>query len=148
MVQHNLGLLYAKGQGVPQDYAQAAKWYQKAAAQGYAPAQASLGGAYIMGDGMPQDFTQAAMWFKKAAAQGNPLAQFALGGLYATGNSVPQDDVRAYMWYSLVVEEELDSGDKLAAEKRDEIVRRMTPAQIAEAQRLTQQCQARQFKGC
>jgi hypothetical protein len=35
-----------------------------------------------------------------------------------------------------------------ATNNRDKIARRMTPAQIAEAKRLTQQCQARQFKGC
>ena len=32
--QHNLGELYAEGQGVPQDYGKARQWVEKAAAQG------------------------------------------------------------------------------------------------------------------
>ena len=34
--QFNLGVMYAKGQGVAQDYAEAAKWYRLAADQGHA----------------------------------------------------------------------------------------------------------------
>ncbi len=41
--QYNLGLMYAKGQGVPQDYAAAVNWWRKAAEQGYADAQNILG---------------------------------------------------------------------------------------------------------
>jgi uncharacterized protein len=36
--QYNLGLLYAQGQGVPQDDGQAIQWFRRAADQGYAPA--------------------------------------------------------------------------------------------------------------
>ena len=41
--QHNLGLMYAEGRGVPQDYAKALKWFRLAAAPDYAHAQHSLG---------------------------------------------------------------------------------------------------------
>src|SRR5689334_6799617 len=41
--QYNIGMLYARGQGVPQDYRQAAEWYRKAAEQGVAAAQYNLG---------------------------------------------------------------------------------------------------------
>ena len=44
--QNNLGLLYAKGQGGPQDYAEAVKWYRKAAEQGLAAGQFNLGDMY------------------------------------------------------------------------------------------------------
>jgi TPR repeat protein len=40
--QNNLGTCYYNGQGVPQDYAQAAGWYRKAADQGFALAQRKL----------------------------------------------------------------------------------------------------------
>ncbi len=36
IAQYNLGLMYGKGQGVPQDYAEAVQWYRKAAEQGVA----------------------------------------------------------------------------------------------------------------
>ena len=42
----------------------------------------------------------------------------------------------------------MGNDQKLAAEYRDRVAYRMTPEQIAETSRLTQQCQAQQFKGC
>ena len=44
--QFNLGLMYRKGQGVPQDYKTAVKWYRLAAEQGNASAQFNLGVMY------------------------------------------------------------------------------------------------------
>ncbi len=49
VAQYNLGLLYANGQGVPKDDAQARQWYEKAAVQGHAAAQVNLGGLYDYG---------------------------------------------------------------------------------------------------
>ncbi len=69
--QNNLGVLYGKGQGVPQDYAQARHWWEKAAAQGDAKAQYNLGVMYFNGYAVPQDYVQARQWYEKAAAQGN-----------------------------------------------------------------------------
>jgi hypothetical protein len=145
--QNNLGWLYAHGHGVPQDYAMARQWYERAAAQGNAMAQYDLGVLYDNGLGVPQDYATARQWWERAAAQGNAEAQTNLGLLYANGQGVPQDYVRAYMWNNLAA---ASTGDqqKLAAENRDKVARRMTPAQVAEALRLSQQCQAQQFKGC
>ena len=72
--QSNLGLMHAKGQGVPQDYKQAVKWYTKAAEQGDADAQFNLGLMYAKGQGVPQDNVYAHMWFNLAAADGNENA--------------------------------------------------------------------------
>lgn len=146
--QYSLGVLYAKGHGVPQGYAQAAKWYEQAAAQGQAQAQFNLGWLYYAGLGVPQDDATARLWYEKAAAQGHAKAQGNLAELYYAGLGVPQDDVRAYMWVSLAAVRMTDDEQKQAAGNRDEVASRMTPAQIAEAQRLSQQCQAQQFKGC
>jgi TPR repeat protein len=68
--QFNLGVMYAKGQGVGQDYMEAAKWYRKAAEQGYAPAQCKLGTMYFQGHGVTQDYAEAVRWFHKAAEEG------------------------------------------------------------------------------
>jgi Sel1 repeat-containing protein len=54
-----LGFRYKIGRGVPQDYAEAFKWYHLAAAQGVAPAQYNLGIIYKYGEGVPQDYLQA-----------------------------------------------------------------------------------------
>ena len=44
LAQFNLGIMYRRGQGVPQDYAEAVKWNRLAAEQGDAEAQHNLGG--------------------------------------------------------------------------------------------------------
>jgi len=67
--QHNLGVRYANGQGVPQDDAEAARWYRLAADQGLALAQVNLGVRYENGRGVPQDYIEAHMWFNLAVAQ-------------------------------------------------------------------------------
>ena len=149
LAQNNLGLLYDLGDGVPQDYVVARQWYEKAAAQSYAGAQYKLGQLYQFALGVPQNYAEATKWFEKAAAQGDAEAQFSLGLMYAIGDGVPQDDVRAYMWWSLAVAHSTDKRQKSTATQRDgALTRRMTPAQIAEAQRLAQQCEAQGLKGC
>ena len=64
----SLGNLYYKGQGVPQDDAQAATWFRKAAEQGDAGAQYNLGGLYFWGRGVPQDYAEAYFWLDVAVA--------------------------------------------------------------------------------
>jgi len=142
--QANLGILYNNGQGVPQDYAQARQWYEKAAIQGIANAQANLGRMYANGQGGPQDYALARQWYAKAIAQGNANAQFYLGWMHVYGQGGPQDVVQGYLWLSVAAVQ----GNKVATQERDKVVTKMTPAQLAEAQRLAQQCQAIQFKGC
>ena len=59
--QVDLGVMYFVGDGVPQDYAEAVRWYRLAADQGHARAQFNLGFMYATGDGVPQDGVQAHM---------------------------------------------------------------------------------------
>ena len=59
LAQYNLGVMYAQGQGVPQNYKQAVYWYKKSANQGDAFAQSNLGLMYAQGQGLPQDYKQA-----------------------------------------------------------------------------------------
>ena len=66
--------MYAKGEGVPQNYAEAAKWYRLAAEQGDASAQSFLGVMYFKGDGVPQNYVAAYKWLSLSAAQGDQLA--------------------------------------------------------------------------
>ena len=66
-VQFALGLMYYRGQGVPQDFGEAAKWDRKAANQGHAESQFILGMMYAQGEGVPKDYVQAHKWFSLAA---------------------------------------------------------------------------------
>ena len=58
--------MYANGEGVPQDYAEAVKWYRRAAEQGYAAAQYNLGAVYATARGVPQDYAEAVKWYRRA----------------------------------------------------------------------------------
>jgi uncharacterized protein len=136
VAQNNLGVLYKKGEIVPQDYRQAVYWYRKAAEQGDGHAQYNLGVACVAGYGVPQDYRQGVFWYRKAAEQGLDRAQNNLGFMYANGQGIGRDYVEAYKWYSLsVVNATHDEARNAATKNRDDLARRMTPAQIAEARK-------------
>jgi hypothetical protein len=134
--QFNLGLMYDLGRGVPQDYAQALKWYRLAADRGNAWAQFNLGLMYDNGRGVPQDYAQAVKWYRLAADQGYAWAQNNLGNMYELGQGVPQDYVEAHKLFNLAAAS-VSSGDtrERAVKNRDRVAGMMTPAQIAEAQK-------------
>lgn len=69
--QYNVGYMHLKGFGVPQDYAEAAKWFRKSAGKTYARAQNELGHLFRKGLGVPRDNAEAAEWYRKAAEQGD-----------------------------------------------------------------------------
>jgi TPR repeat protein len=74
MAQHDLGVLYSKGQGVTRNDAVAARWFQKAAEGGHTNAKYLLGTMYFRGRGVPQDLVAAHMWFSLAADRGSRQA--------------------------------------------------------------------------
>jgi TPR repeat protein len=90
---------------------------------------------YHEGKGVPQDSREALKWYRLAADRGTASAQLNLGFMYDRGNGVPQNYVQAYMWYSLAG----TSGSAKGPNNRDLIAPKMTPAQIAEAQRLARE---------
>lgn len=143
--QNELGKLYFLGQNVPQDSTTAREWFEKSAAQGNADAQNNLGFLYEKAQG---DYAKAKEWYEKAAAQKHAAAQSNLGWLYANGRGVQQDYVRAYMWWKLAAAYSTGKEEESEKSVLDKLARRMSPGQIAEGQRLLQQCQAQQFVGC
>ena len=78
-------------------------------------------------------------WARKAAEQGNYLGQDLLGYLYANGQGVSQDYVQAHLWFNLSATQGYATGKK----NRDRAVELMTPAQIAEAQKLAREWMVR-----
>ena len=53
VAQHDLGRMYANGEGVPENDAEAVRWLRAAAEQGHAAAQSYLGFMYHFGQGVP-----------------------------------------------------------------------------------------------
>ena len=108
--QYNLGLMYEKGQRVTQDYAQAIKWYRKAAGQGYAQAQNNFGEMYRLGQGVTQNYNKAVKWYRKAAKQGYALAQYNLGLMNHHGLGVTQNYYKEVFDYDKAVNWHTDDG--------------------------------------
>jgi hypothetical protein len=128
--QYDMGLHFADGNGVPQNYVVAMTWFSKAALGGDSAAQLKLVFGYIKGIGVPQDENQAVMWLKHAANSGNTWAQRALSNLYLTGQNVPRDYVRAYTWAKIASESERHDNDELRT-----LGSQMSQAQITNAER-------------
>jgi len=99
--QSNLGVVYATGQGVPQDYKEAVKWFRLAAEQGDADAQYNIGVAYQKGKGAPKDLKAALYWIEKAAIAGQPYAQANLGWGYMSNYLELAPDYRLAMEWNL-----------------------------------------------
>jgi TPR repeat protein len=85
------------------------------------------------------DYATALRTFRPLAIQGNAVGQYILGFMYSNGQGVPQDYIEAHAWFALAAAQ----GDKDAAKSRDEVAKRMTPAQIAEAQKLAREWRPR-----
>ena len=115
---------------VQKDFKEAVRWYRKAAEQGDAGAQNNLGNYIADGRGVAQDHKVAVEWFRKAADQQDPHAQNNLGFVYKKGEGVPLDNIEAHKWYTIAAAH----GNSDAGKGRDELAKKMTPTQIAEAE--------------
>jgi len=144
MAQIYLGFMYASGDGVPQDDAEAAKWYRLGSEQGNATAQINLGAMYAKGRGVPQDYAEAVKWYRLAARQGDTMAQGYLGLSYAQGEGVPQDNVTAHMWLNLAAANDPTG----MANTRDAIGKQLSPVDLSEAQRRARVCLASSYQDC
>ncbi len=83
---------------------------------------------------------KALQWYRKAAEQGEVTAQYNLGVMYDNGQGVPQDYAQAHMWYNLAASRFPPGENRdIAVNNRDVVAERMTPAQIAEAQKLARE---------
>jgi TPR repeat protein len=106
-----------------------------AADRGISEAQYAMGVALIRGEGVPQDYSEGVKYYRLAAEQGEWEAQAALGAVYFTGHFVPQDYVQAHLWLNLAAVH----GNKQISKLRNAVGRKMTPAQLGEAQRLARE---------
>ncbi len=117
------------------DYATAYREWLPLAEQGDAKAQFNIGALYDFGEGVLKDDAVAVQWYRLAAAQGDVEAQFNLALMYQYGEGVPQDYMQAYAWFNIAAAQ----GNKNAVNNRDVIQRRMTPAQVAEGEKLSRE---------
>lgn len=97
--QFEVGAILTEGTVVEQDFTQAAAWYERSAAQGFAPAQYRLGSLYEGGRGVERDLDMARLWYQRAAEAGNRMSMHNLASLYAGGELEGQDFAAAAHWF-------------------------------------------------
>lgn len=130
IAQCELGLwTYWDDKGIPYKDAKRNKkamfLIRSAALQGLSPAQ------FFFASLFAEDVAEAVTWYCKAADQGNAEAQHRLGIAYFDGQGVTQDYVEAHKWFNIAA----TNGHADATAMRDSIAKKMTPPQIAEAQK-------------
>jgi len=112
--QVTLGVTYLEGDGVPRQYAEAARLFLAAATQNTEWAKSNisvhmaqwlLGDLYRSGKGVAVDYMEAAKWYRLAADSGVPDAQFATGRALFNGEGVPPDYSEGVKYYRLAAEQ-------------------------------------------
>jgi uncharacterized protein len=111
VAQLKLGIIYARGEGVPRDGVAALRWLAGAAEQGQSEAQFELGVAHRDGLATPVNGKLAMYWFQRAAEAGVPRACNAIGEMYLGHPDVPQDYAAALVWFLRGAQE--DDADSL-----------------------------------
>jgi TPR repeat protein len=138
-VQFKTGLQYECGEGVDQDYAQAAEYYERAAEQGHALAQYNLAVMYGHGQGVARDEAQSLRWMTRAAQTGNACAQYNIGvrqyltcrDLKRVGAS--EERIEALKWVTLAASQ----GHRGAESACEFMSFGMSMDQVSESQRRT-----------
>ena len=110
---------------------------EKGAKQGNPFEQFNLGLMYYKGRGTAQDYTKAVNWWRRAAEQDFAEALNNLGMVYGNGDGVAQDYVQAHKWFDLAASRHPPGRKRRnSVRDRDFLARKMTAAQITEAQQL------------
>jgi len=107
VAQYDVGVLYAQGNGLVQDYASAASWFHAAATQGNVDAEYNLGVLYERGLGVTASPIDAVNWYRSAADQNHAGAQYNLAITYAEGRGTEQDLAATARWYQRAAQQGL-----------------------------------------
>jgi TPR repeat protein len=101
-----LGIMFERGEGQPQDAAQAVKWYQLSAEKGNATAAIDLALILDFGKGVPVNHAEAMRWYRLAADRGDVTAQYNMACNYENGSGTDQDYGQARQWFQRAASQE------------------------------------------
>ena len=101
---YEIGARFSEGRSVPENMAEAAKWYQRAADAGVVPAQYRLASMYEKGMGLTRDASKAKALYLAAAGQGNASAMHNLAVMLASGRDASPDFAEATKWFAKAAE--------------------------------------------
>ena len=145
LAAHQLGVEYMDGKPwvVPRDYDKARKYHMQAAEAGDPRSMFDIGSMYEFGLGVTKDLRQAAVWYGHAADYGHAQGAYNLGTMLESGEAGRKDEIEAYKFYIIAAENGFDGVpydnsrlriDREAPSPMQLLAKRMTPAQIADAQ--------------
>lgn len=137
--QFLLAQCFDAGTGTTKDQVQAVEWFRRSAETGLADAQFKLGHHLFFGCGVAKNSQEGVKWLQRAAAQGHADAQSSLAFCYKQGDGIAKDYVEAYKWANLAQVQE----SELARGVLNDLEKRMTQSQIAEAQKLSREFKPR-----
>ncbi|WP_275788371.1 peptidoglycan-binding protein [Pararhizobium gei] len=104
LAMFEVGAIYTEGRGVKANFAEAAKWYQRAADAGVIPAEYRLASLYEKGTGVGRDLKKARALYEKAAEKGNASAMHNLAVMLAGGVEAAPDFAGAGKWFSMAAD--------------------------------------------
>lgn len=135
---YRIGHLYRQGQGVSyRDFEKAVYWYQRAAGQGYVPAQYEVARIQFEGLLVPRDIDEMMFWLWRAALSGHAESQVMLGAVYEYGEpSVAVNYTLALKWYLVAAKLGKAQLQARALKLADRVRAKMTDAQIEAARWL------------
>jgi hypothetical protein len=132
VAMNEMGVRYQKGLGVPADSVAAVGWFSIAAQHGQLAALVNLGHCYATGLGAMQDFDVAGRNYAAAAKQNFGPAQYLLAQMIEDGKGTQPNLVNAYVLYTRAGAQKIEEAQK----KADELKKKLTPAQIDEAEKM------------
>jgi len=128
-----LGTATLEGKDGAPDYNRAFGYYLIAALKGERRAQFQLSQMYLIGRGIPQNHKKAVIWMTKSANQGFVLAQIELAKQAET-NPQLKNLGEAYAWNSILAAYNSDNVGSTAAQKRDDLARKLSSKELTERQ--------------
>ncbi len=139
-----LGILFERGDVLPQSFVRAAMYFEKSAGFMDAYAQARLAYFYMSGKGVAKSYAEAARYAVYSARQGNSDAQTILGLLYSEGKGIERNLLIAHMWLNIAASQ----GNDFSATARDRLENQLTGPQIQAAELKAQRCQRTSYREC
>lgn len=91
--------MYEKGGSLPENQAEAARWWLRAAKEGDDDAQVAIATKLLNGQGVTQDFEQGRYWCHEAAKQNDASGGYCMGYMYQHGLGATSDLKQARKWY-------------------------------------------------
>jgi len=130
LAQHELGLRFLLGEGIPADTSQAVFWIKKAADQNLTSAKYNYAILLINGIGVGWDPFEAFKSFQSAANDGMVQSQYVVGILYTDNLTIKRDYNLAYYWIKKAADNDYEPAKDVVAKLEPRVSRTVVDSMI------------------